>query len=394
MKVVALHTDFRLYWPARLKKLYADLLQQGNELIVIEIAGRGSPYFFAEKEENRTLFWRCLFPEERMEDINPKTAKEKILKELDQIMPDAVLSGAIAFPSGASAVDWAKRNNKAVVIFDDSKLEDVPRNFMVNKIKKTIYSNVDAVLCPAKDWLPTLRYWEFKKEAVFFGENVVNNQFWSKKTNYIQTLPEHYFLTVGRQIERKNFIGLLNAFYSLHAYNPESKYELVLIGNGPERETLENSVPDKMKNKVHFLDFKSQDELREIYQRATFFILPSIAEQWGLVINEAMAVGLPVIVSKQCGCASSLVKDHQNGFIFDTNNIAELNDVLQNADRLNADQLKKMSNISLDIIQQWDLDRFSSGAREAIQYGINNKKRSSFLSKILLSKWNGRYNQG
>lgn len=393
MRIVALHTDFRLYWPARLKKLSSDLERRGDKLTIIEISGKGSPYAFASKEIHTDLDWICLYPDGKMEDIPPGKAKKEIFELLNKINPDAILSGAIAFPSGASAVDWAKKNNKAVVIFDDSKLEDVPRNFIVNGVKRAIYSNVDAILCPAEDWLPTFQHWGFNKEAVFFGEDVVDNSFWNKKADYTKSLPKHYFLTVGRQIERKNFIGLLNAFYSMQTSNPESKYELVLIGNGPQRESLENSVPDQLKNKVHFIDFQSQEDLREIYQRASVFILPSQSEQWGLVVNEAMAAGLPVIVSRQCGCAASLVQ--QNGFLFHANDTEQLVRILQKVDSLEKVVLKEKGNRSLEIIREWDLDRFSTGAIDAIDYATNHKRKPFyFLGKIILQKWNGRYNQG
>ncbi|MDL2323427.1 glycosyltransferase family 4 protein [Bacteroidales bacterium OttesenSCG-928-A17] len=395
MRIVALHTDFRLYWPARLKKLSSDLEQRGDELTVVEISGKGSPYSFASKETNADLNWICLFPNERMEDLNPKEAKTTVLQKLDKLMPDAILSGSIAFSSGAAAVDWAKRNDKAVVIFDDSKLEDVPRNFIVNSVKKIIYSNVDAVLCPAEDWLNTFRFWGFKKEAVFFGEDVVDNQFWTRKTTGTQELPDRYFLAVGRQIERKNFIVLLNAFYLFRKNNPDSTYELVLVGDGPERKELEKRVPEEIKNKVHFFNFKEQEELREIYQRASVFILPSLSEQWGLVVNEAMAAGLPVIVSKQCGCASSLVSENQNGFLFNAGDTEQLVAVLQKINKLKDLELKNMGKKSQEIISQWDLDRFSKGAIDAVYYAVNNRRKPFyFLAKFLLNKWNGRYNQG
>lgn len=393
MKVVALHTDFRLYWPARLKHLSLELEKRGDQLTIIEIAGKGSPYAFASESNDRPDNWLCLFPEEKIEDIDPKAAKKEIFKLLNEIRPEVIIAGAIAFPSGASAVDWAKRNNKAVVIFDDSKLEDVPRGFIVNTIKKMVYANVDAIFCPAEDWIDTFQYWGFSKEAVFFGEDVVDNHYWNIKTNDTQSLPKKYFLSVGRQIERKNLKTLVDSFCLLHKQHPDTGYELVLVGNGPQRKELEYSIPIQMKEKIHFLNFKSPVDLREIYQRAAFFVLPSRSEQWGLVVNEAMAAGLPIAVSRQCGCALSLVQRNENGFVFDANDVSELTNILIKVDQLSDEERMLMAEKSKEIIARWDLDRFSSGAIAAMEYAKENKKQpSSIFEKYLLRMWNGRYN--
>ena len=69
MKIVFTHTDFRIYWPARLNALNTFLQNKGIDLEVIEIAGAGSPYNFAGTSNNNPSFWHCLFPDKRMEEI-------------------------------------------------------------------------------------------------------------------------------------------------------------------------------------------------------------------------------------------------------------------------------------------------------------------------------------
>lgn len=395
MKIVALHTDFRLYWPARLNQLSENLKKRGDELFIIEISGKGSPYSFASKSDKIPLNWNYLFPEEAMEDISPVLAKKKIFQELNLISPDIILAGAIAFPSGAAAVDWAKRNNKAVVIFDDSKLDDVPRSFLVNQVKKIIYSNVDAILCPAEDWLNTFKYWGFKEDAVFYGEDVVDNSFWAEKgINGESFLPDKFILSVGRQIKRKNFDTIIKSFIAFHEQVPNSELELVLVGEGPERKKLEDIANGSIKNKIHFLPFQSPENLRKIYHQACFFILASYSEQWGLVVNEAMATGLPVVVSKQLGCASSLVQDKKNGFIVNAYSSQDFVTVYHKINNLKEKELIQMSEKSTEIISNWDLNRFSLGAMNAIDYAFQNQKnQKNLLNLFLLKKWKGRYNQ-
>ena len=84
LKVVIVHTDFRIYWPARLKALTGYLLTRDISLDIVEISGSGSPYFFAEKINGQPGNWHCLFPEERMEDISPADANLSVLNKLDE----------------------------------------------------------------------------------------------------------------------------------------------------------------------------------------------------------------------------------------------------------------------------------------------------------------------
>ena len=132
------------------------------------------------------------------------------------------LAGAIAFPAGATVVRWCKSRKKQVVIFDKARLQDVPRSWFVNFIKRCIYRNVDAVISPAPSQAEAFEYWGVKKERIFFGLNVVDNEWFAsrvdkcrniKKLNHKELgLPEQFFLGVGRLIEKKNWRELVEAF--------------------------------------------------------------------------------------------------------------------------------------------------------------------------------------
>jgi len=378
----------------RLEHLAKQLLKRGDNITVIEIAGKGSPYSFAAHEINDTLNWICLFPEAKIEDINPAFAKKEVLSKLDELNPDVVMSGSIAFTSGAAAVDWAKRNNRGVVIFDDSKKEDVQRNFLVNTVKKILYANVDAIFCPAPDWIETFKYWGFKEKAIFFGVDVVDNSFWSKTASQKFDISAPYFLTVGRHIKRKNFHLLIDAFV-LFKRESGNNARLVLVGDGVETDHLKKRVPEDLQDDILFLPLQDQNTLVSLYHNAYFFILPSISEQWGLVVNEAMACGLPVIVSENAGCVQSLVEENKNGYWFNPCDLHSLASTLEKASALSESEIKEMKNNSLEIISHWDLDRFTTGAIGAVDYAVKNKRRPFyFIGKWILEKWSGRYNPG
>lgn len=399
MKVVITHTDFRIYWPARIFALHQFLQAKQISLEVVEIAGAGSPYHFAGKSDFHLDWWHCLFPIQKMEEIEPIVANKALRKKLDHINPDVVIAGAIAFPSGAAAVRWAAENKKKVIIFDDARPEDVKRNWLINAIKKIIYHNVDAILCPAPSHATGFIKWGFKNEEIFYGVDVVDNELFGIIDSGIHEHTETdeilqpYLLAVGRQIEKKNWIDLIRAFVIYKKANIESSLNLVFIGDGPLHHSLVEVSESEQRQDIIFIPFVLQYVLVQYYHQARGLILPSrYGETWGLVVNEAMAAGLPVLVSRECGCAQTLVREGINGWTFDPNNLKEMSDAIKKLDQLSPQQWENMSLSSAEIIKDWDLSRFSRGVIDALLYvSTRHKIKVGWLGTILLKFWNGRY---
>lgn len=130
--------------------------------------------------------------------------------------------------------------------------------------------------------------------------------------------------------------------------------------------------------------FVQYPELPKYYGRASVFIHASTTEQWGLVVNEAMASGLPVIVSDRCGCAPDLVKEGVNGFEFDPHNADALVDLmLQVSDA--GFPLGDFGRESSRIIQDWGPERFAEGLKQAADKAIEvGPTHPSWISRMLL----------
>ena len=97
MTVVLTHTDLRLNWTARVAALSHDLAKDGDELVVIEIAGRGSPYAFAGRSVSgeRRPEWKVLYPDSAVEDVDRHAASRLLWRELDSVCPDVVVAGPV-----------------------------------------------------------------------------------------------------------------------------------------------------------------------------------------------------------------------------------------------------------------------------------------------------------
>ena len=299
-------------------------------------------------------------------------------------------------------ISWCRSRNKRIVIFDDARLIDVPRPRFVNFIKQRIYDSVDAVLIPAESHKEDYQFWGVKKERIFYGINVVDNQWFTdrivstgemkKNLRKELKLPRPFFLCVGRFIKEKRWSDVLLAYEQVRSDAKADCPDLVLVGDGPEKKALKNIVESRQIQGVVFKPFVSQNEICKYYSLSEMLILASSSETWGLVVNEAMACKKPVLVSNQCGCASTLVQEGKNGFTFNAGNIEKMAKKMTAFNKLSAETKKQMGEYSKKIIDQWPLERFAKGAWDAISYSMENPKpRKKILDDLIIKSWKGRY---
>jgi glycosyltransferase involved in cell wall biosynthesis len=136
--------------------------------------------------------------------------------------------------------------------------------------------------------------------------------------------------------ERKHADHLVEAYHRfIQDRTPQDRPYLVIVGDGEQRGRLEAQVQQLAEAKhlslddVRFAGFRNQSELPRFFQLADVFVLPSRHEPWGLIVNEAMASGCPVIVSSDVGCHADLITDGVEGCVFPVGNIAALADALR-----------------------------------------------------------------
>jgi glycosyltransferase involved in cell wall biosynthesis len=165
---------------------------------------------------------------------------------------------------------------------------------------------------------------------------------------------EKRILYVGRFSEEKNVISLINAFVDF-VNTTASDYKLTLVGSGPLKPSLEAFVKTNASGfNIEFIDYKYPSELIPFYLNSRLFVLPSYSETWGQVVNEAMHFGLPIAISKNCGCVQDLCKD--NSRLFDPYNYQELTKIFSEL-LLQEEQLIKMSDLSLTIIDDYSPEK-------------------------------------
>jgi len=190
-------------------------------------------------------------------------------------------------------------------------------------------------------------------KKLFYAPYFVDNSFFDKENFDKNKLKKKYNLNykkivlfVGKFIERKKPINFLNI---AKKFKKKKNIHFLMIGSGVLIDKCKFYLKKNNLNNVSIIGFQNQKQLREYYLISDVLILPSEYETWGLVINEAMASGMPVISTNQCGGTVDLVKNNNTGFSYDKNDsktlFNRLNILLKNDQKVK--KIKK--NIKLHI---------------------------------------------
>ncbi|PWL57990.1 MAG: hypothetical protein DBY37_11925 [Desulfovibrionaceae bacterium] len=149
--------------------------------------------------------------------------------------------------------------------------------------------------------------------------------------------------------------------------------DFYIIGGEPSAENKKYKEAHNLSN-VHFVDFLGKDELREYYNAADLFVLMTRGDTWGLVINEAMANGLPVITTKRCVAGVELIKDGENGYIIEVDDTEALvNKVLTLRD--NEELCRQMSLANINKMQTNTIDQIAKNHIQVLESFFKEKKQ-------------------
>ena len=381
-RVAILFDNFGPYHIARMRGASAQL-----DVVAIEATPRGTEYGWDKPAVPAPLHYLPL--------AGTGTLRE-IIAELDaKLTPLA--PAAIALPGWSSraafaALIWARQHKVPAILMSETNGWDFARKPLAEWVKRRIVAHYSAGLVTSDSQAGYLAELGLRAAAIFRGYNAVDNAYFARTAAAAAMpdgLPEalrgRYFLTSNRFIEKKNLARLLDAYavFRRGRSDDPADWPLVLLGDGELRAALgAQRTALGLERHVLMPGFRQIDELPRFYGTAGAFVHASTTEQWGLVVNEAMASGLPVAISNRCGCAEVLVEDGVTGLLFDPHGTAAITRALT---RLTAtDESAALAAQARARVDAWGPDRFGSGMAEAVRAAIGAPARPSLIDRTLL----------
>jgi len=324
------------------------------------------------------------FPGETVEDIEPQALATRVTGWLDDTDPQAVVIAGYYYPAMRAAARWARQHGRASIFVGDSQWTDRRRIIPREWVKAWwVRRHYDAALVPGERTAAYLTWMGFPRDRIWTGHYVVDNQAFAAGAAAARAeaavlrvrlgVPERYFLFVGRFATEKNLLGLLEAYARYRTAVGRRVWGLVLVGGGPLETELRARAQELCD--VVFARFQQKDTLPAYYGLASCLVLPSVSEPWGLVVNEAMAAGLPLLLSHCCGSVPELLRSGVNGYVcdpLDIDGMARLMGVMSS----DAVDVNEMGEASRQIVAQYTPETWAQTLADCIERTLACKREN------------------
>ena len=331
------------------------------EVIAVEVAQASATYAWSPSGEVEGATKRVLFEGERYERIGKWRrfrAQYAALAGCDTVF---VGIGYNEFDVLALAVALRLRGRK-VVLMTESKADDFLRHKWRERAKALVLTPFSAALVGGPRQVAYMRSLGFRRRRVLTGYDGVGLDRVRAMGGEPSIAPQDRpFVFVGRFVAKKNILFLLEAFARFRDGPGLRARGLVLVGGGAlEPEVRARIAALGLEESVEITGFVDAPEVAARLAGARALLLPSVEEQWGLVVNEALALDLPVIVSKAVGAHDTLVEHGRNGFVLASDDAAAWADAMVALDGDDGRWLA-MREASRRIAPAGDAERFAEG---------------------------------
>lgn len=327
--------------------------------------------------------------------IANRSIKKDIFKILSTMNPNTLVISGWSNVESIIGIMWAKMNQKKIVIMSESQEDDAVRNAGKEIIKKIIIRQCDTAIVGGKSHQEYLSKLGMKSDNIFFGYNAIDNEYFKiraetarKKSQELRetyNLPSVYFLASGRFIKKKNFLALIRAHSKLCSMNSDAP-SLVIVGSGELSDEIFQARESHLHpRKVCLPGMIGYADLPNYYGLAEAFIHVSKREQWGLVINEALACRTLVISSDRCGATRALIQHNVSGIVTGTDSediLQSLHDFLL----LTEQQRQCLISRGFEGVSCYSPVKFGAGLNASINAaGLMKFKKMTLLGRVVLS---------
>jgi glycosyltransferase involved in cell wall biosynthesis len=374
MRILAVIVNLVPYHAAR----WAAVARQGHAVTLLQRRA-GDPFAVLRTEADHAPFQLHTLTDPA---AGAERWREQLLGWIDRAAPQVVVVSGYGFPESLAALLAAAERRLPVVVCSESNRHDAPRRFWSETLKRRLLRHAQAALVGGDPQAAYLEGLGMPAAAIFRGYNAVDNSHfaagrrWRRHGDAARRrlgLPPRYLLAVSRFTAKKNLVTLIEGFHQWRRQVPPDQQaaSLLILGDGPLRPELEaRIVALGLQEQVLLPGACAYADLPSRYALAEGFIHASTVEQWGLVVNEAMAAGLPVLVSSACGCAPALVHPGVNGLRFDPASPAAIAHAITWLLAQSPAARSRMGRASRRIVAAHGPQAFAAGLQAAAAYAV------------------------
>ena len=350
-------------------------------LCMVQLTGIDAHWVLPEQNRVGGSFAQhTLFPNTPWSEIDGRSMVQNLQTLLNELKPDAVCINGWSNGGCIAGLAWCVAHRVPAIMMSESTALDHPRYDWREAIKRRIVRLCSASLVggtPHREYIAALGA---PLDQVFTGYDAVDNEHFrigadrargaAQRLRKKLALPPRFFLACSRFVQKKNLARLLQAYAKYRQATGEAAWSLVVVGDGELMgELMALRCRLGVEEHVLFPGSKSYEELPIYYGLAEAFVHASTTEQWGLVVNEAMAAGLPVLVSERCGCTSDLVVPGINGLLFDPEDVTSIAEAMLEI-RDGSHDPRTMGRKSQEIVARWSPVRFADGLHAAVETAL------------------------
>ena len=387
--VVFIYQRMLPYHVARFKAISTALQTQGKKCIALEVASTDSSYGDLSNKcvdgEILAIAKHCLYENVDYLELVPSQVARSVEQALRSINPLVVFSPAPAFAEGAGAMHYRIKNSVKWILMDDAWASTDRRSGITRIVKRSFYSYVDGGFFPSAmhgDYFACLNV---PKERQRYGVDAVDDYRSISGNKIALEITGPYFLFVGRLIDRKGLSVVFEGFSRIQ----KSGVDLVVAGDGPEIERWKALTEQLgIKERVIWLGRCSNSDIRQLMNMAVGLIVPSVFEQWGLVVNEAWHAGLPVLGSDTVGALCATRSPESEWMLVPVGDVDRWQTSMERLLALTDQQKEVIAERGKELAEQHSIRVHVKSALELAE--LPHRKNPFFLIGIAALLWKGK----
>ena len=285
----------------------------------------------------------------------------EIIKHLRAKEYDEIVITIMASLTSILAVNWLRLHHIPFIYEGDGGFVHA-ENKIKYLLKRNVISHAKYCFSTSAAFDEYCKNYEARSENIYrypftsvWEKNLVEKPLSAVEKQTLRTQygirEQHMLISVGQMIHRKGFDILLRAAAVL-----DKSWGIYLVGGQPSDE-LRDLIEQLSLENVHFVDFMPKEKLWSYYQAADLFVLPTRDDPWGLVVNEAMANGLPVITTTRCIAGLEMVEDGINGYLYEPEAVDRLKELMSECTNMDMKRLEKLADAALQTAKKYTIEQ-------------------------------------